>query len=164
MPSPVLVTLSEEAIDSILAIEDTVDHPTWNRRLIAGEFGNSFSTIYGARLHGDLLGYLIIHAVLDEVHIVNLAVRKQERRQGIARFLLGAAIEDLYWQGARKAYLEVRVSNEPAQKLYESFGFQQAGVRKEYYSNNKEDALILQVQIQDFYDSYCMPADRVANQ
>jgi ribosomal-protein-alanine N-acetyltransferase len=164
MSSPILVTLSEEAVDAIVEIEQTVDHPTWNKRLLGGEFHNSFSKVYGARLNGKLISYLIVHTVLDEVHIVNLAVHADSRRQGVARFMLRAVFEDLYWEGARKAYLEVRVSNTAAQNLYESFTFKQVGVRKQYYSNNKEDALVLQIELQDFFDRFCAQEDRVANE
>lgn len=164
MPSPVLVTLGEEAIDAILAIEQTVAYPTWNRRLVVGEFQNTFSTVYGARLRGKLAGYLIVHTVLDEVHIVNLAVAENSRRQGIARFILTSVFEDLFWSGSRKAYLEVRVSNTAAQHLYNSLGFEQVSIRKEYYSNNREDALVLQVDLQDFFERYCATGERVANE
>ena len=85
MSAPVLVILDENAIDGIVAIEETTAHPTWNRRLVASEFDNTFSTIYGARLKGQLVAYLILHTVIDEVHVVNLAVAHSYRRQGIAR-------------------------------------------------------------------------------
>ena len=78
--------------------------------------------------------------------------------------MLARVFEDLYWQGCRKAYLEVRESNKAAQKLYDSFGFNQVALRKEYYSNNKEDALVLQIELQTFFEAHCSQEDRVANQ
>ena len=96
-----------------------------------------------AEVDGRLAGYAGMWHIVDEGHITNVAVHPDFRRkhigQAIISVLLGAAEE----VGAMSQTLEVRVSNEPAQKLYSKFGFKSAGVRKGYYEDNKEDAMIM---------------------
>lgn len=88
-------------------------------------------------------GYVIFWIVSDEMHILNLAVHPQHRRQGIARALLLEAIDQGKGWGARTIWLEVRPSNTPARALYESVGFKEMGRRHHYYEDTREDALLL---------------------
>ncbi|MBM4285689.1 MAG: ribosomal-protein-alanine N-acetyltransferase [Deltaproteobacteria bacterium] len=89
------------------------------------------------------LGYLIYWQVVNEMHILNLAVHPRHRRRGLGRALLGAALDQARRNGAATAWLEVRPSNLPAQSLYASLGFHQVAVRPHYYQDNQEDALLL---------------------
>jgi ribosomal-protein-alanine N-acetyltransferase len=93
--------------------------------------------------NGRIVGFCSFWRVLDELHINNLAVLPEFRREGIASALLTRVLQEGAGLGARRATLEVRRSNEPARLLYERFGFSIAGVRHGYYSNPIEDALIL---------------------
>lgn len=79
----------------------------------------------------------------DHVHIANLAVAPGYRRQGFARWLLAHALAEAAQAGAHTAALEVRTSNQAAQALYASFGFQVAATRRGYYQDNQEDALLM---------------------
>lgn len=90
-----------------------------------------------------VVGYLCLWVVGDELHINNLAVHPQHRRQGIARRLLAAAFEIGRKQKTKTAILEVRGSNKAAQALYESLGFKVVGARRHYYAHPSEDALIM---------------------
>ena len=81
--------------------------------------------------------------VYDELHINTIAVDARLRRQGLATALMSRLLADAAAQGARRTYLEVRRSNLPAQRLYESLGFTVAAVRRSYYSHPEEDALVL---------------------
>jgi ribosomal-protein-alanine N-acetyltransferase len=81
--------------------------------------------------------------VFDEIHVQNLAVHPLHRRLGLARHLLEHALTDGRRSGADKAQLEVRCSNHPAMKLYESLGFRIVGERKDYYTRPREDAIVL---------------------
>ena len=88
-------------------------------------------------------GYVVFWVVAEEMHLLNLAVRPDQRRQGIARVLLCEALEQSRAQGAKVAWLEVRPSNTAARTLYESFGFKEVGCRRGYYDDTKEDAILL---------------------
>jgi ribosomal-protein-alanine N-acetyltransferase len=81
--------------------------------------------------------------VFDEIHINNLAIRPQYRQRGIGTALLHHVLAAARQLGARRATLEVRASNDGARRLYERLGFYVAGIRRNYYSNPVEDALIL---------------------
>jgi [ribosomal protein S18]-alanine N-acetyltransferase len=95
---------------------------------------------------GDVAGYLITQWVLDEVHILNIAVARDRQRQGIARVLLNELFCLAAAHGMCDMFLEVRASNAAAQALYRAFGFQDISSRKRYYSDG-EDALIMQAAI-----------------
>ena len=88
-------------------------------------------------------GYVSIWFVTDEAHITGIAVRQPYRQRGIGELLLLGSLELALSRRCRTATLEVRVSNTPAQALYEKYGFQRKGVRKGYYSDNREDALVM---------------------
>ena len=92
---------------------------------------------------GAIVAFCAVWIIFDELHINTLAVHPRWRRQGVASLLLTHVLDDAVRQGAGKATLEVRRSNEGALKLYERFGFEVGGVRKEYYRQPVEDALIL---------------------
>jgi len=91
-------------------------------------------------------GYVGIWLVLEEAHITAVAVRQCYQRRGIGELLMMGALELAVTQHCHTATLEVRVSNIPAQALYEKYGFRQTGLRKGYYNDNREDALIMSTQ------------------
>jgi ribosomal-protein-alanine N-acetyltransferase len=93
----------------------------------------------------------------DECHIVIIATRPGERRRGIGELLLIGAVEDALKRGSRIITLEVRASNEAARALYRKYGFEDAGRRKRYYSDNKEDAIIMTtrpIQSMDYREAF----------
>jgi ribosomal-protein-alanine N-acetyltransferase len=92
---------------------------------------------------GKLLGYLIFYDVVDECHILNVAVDPKERKKGIATALLNRLEEEMALRKVATIFLEVRSQNEKAQTLYRRFGYQMIGKRKEYYQNDHDDALVL---------------------
>jgi ribosomal-protein-alanine N-acetyltransferase len=121
-------------------------YPTpWSRSMFAGELAKPSSVSLGAFESdtGWLVGYLIVSRYVDAWHIMNLAVHPDHRRHGIARHLL----EELFVltaADAQRGYtLEVRLSNGVAISLYEHMGFRTTGVRRGYYTDNREDALIM---------------------
>jgi [ribosomal protein S18]-alanine N-acetyltransferase len=121
-------------------------YPTpWSRSMFAGEIAKPSSICLGAfeAETGVLLGYLIISRYVDAWHVMNVAVEPEYRRRGIATALLDRLFE-LTADDARRGYtLEVRVSNTQAIALYEGLGFQSRGVRRGYYTDNREDALVM---------------------
>jgi [ribosomal protein S18]-alanine N-acetyltransferase len=121
-------------------------YPTpWSRSMFAGELAKPSSISLGAfdPETDDLLGYLIISRYVDAWHVMNLAVAPKYRRRRIAAGLLDRLFELTANEGRRGYTLEVRVSNEIAIKLYEQAGFKARGIRRGYYTDNREDALIM---------------------
>jgi ribosomal-protein-alanine acetyltransferase len=98
---------------------------------------------WAAELGGRVTGILIGRAAADEFEILNLAVAKAHRRRGIATQLFAAALEHARTVGAKKAYLEVRATNEGAIAFYSRMGFRVSGRRPNYYRNPVEDAVLL---------------------
>ena len=98
--------------------------------------------------HGIVIGYAIAIAVMDEAEILNLAVRKSNRGLGLGGNLLDAALEEAISRGAEQVFLEVRESNGPARKLYDSRGFTEVSRRRGYYRSPVEDALVLRLAVQ----------------
>jgi [ribosomal protein S18]-alanine N-acetyltransferase len=136
---------SPSQIDDILAVEEASFTSPWTREMYLAELSNTgVSYFYLARTEaGQVIGFCSFWRVLDELHINNLAVLPEHRRAGIGTDLLLRVLADGAAFGAKRATLEVRRSNEAAQKLYEKFGFTVEGVRRLYYSSPPEDALVL---------------------
>ena len=121
-------------------------YPTpWSRSMFAGELAKPSSISLGAfdPETEALLGYLIISRYVDAWHVMNLAVAPKFRRRQIASSLLERLFEMTSSEGRRGYTLEVRVSNDVAIKLYEQAGFKARGIRRGYYTDNREDALIM---------------------
>jgi ribosomal-protein-alanine N-acetyltransferase len=119
----------------------------WSRSMFAGELAKPSSICLGALQADDedaaLVGYLIVSRYVDAWHVMNIAVAPEQRGRGIATMLL-ERLFDLTADDARRGYtLEVRVSNVTAIGLYERLGFQSRGIRRGYYTDNREDALIM---------------------
>ena len=92
---------------------------------------------------GGIVAYLAFRLVVDEMHVMNLAVRPEARRRGLGRFLLSRALARGARAGARRALLEVRAGNAAARTLYTQCGFVPLGLRKQYYALPPDDALVL---------------------
>jgi [ribosomal protein S18]-alanine N-acetyltransferase len=135
-------------LDGILAVDAaTFDRP-WTRAMYEWEWTHSdVARFYVARTAGAGGGAVIAYCagwiIFDELHINNLAVDPSWRRRGIASALLTFVLREAAAEGAARATLEVRRSNEAARRLYETFGFAFAGVRTAYYREPVEDALVL---------------------
>ena len=117
----------------------------WSRSMFAGELSKPSSICLGAyeEESGELVGYLIVSRYVDAWHVMNVAVDPSRRRNGIATVLLRRLFELTAGDGRRGYTLEVRVSNRGAIELYQRLGFQPRGIRRGYYTDNREDALIM---------------------
>jgi ribosomal-protein-alanine N-acetyltransferase len=113
--------------------------------MFASELAKPSSICLGAFDEGrdELVGYLVISRYVDAWHVMNVAVAPTHRRRGIASTLLEKLFELTAGRGRRGYTLEVRVSNQEAIALYERLGFKARGVRRGYYTDNREDALIM---------------------
>ena len=133
-------------VRSIWEIEKLSYPAPWSLWCFLAEYANSKSTLLIAGPPPpepwETWGFAVFWVVADEMHLLNLAVHPAQRRRGIARFLLTAALDKARAQGAAVVWLEVRPSNAAALSLYHSFGFKEIGIRPGYYTDNGEDALI----------------------
>ena len=120
----------------------------WSEKSVTSELTNPLSLWLVAEEENAVAGYVGSQTVMDETDMMNVAVHPDHRRKGIAKALVDALVEALREKGSRCLTLEVRASNAPAIGLYEKLGFQQVGLRKNYYRNPKEDALILRKEWQ----------------
>ena len=151
MPSWSLEPLTPADLDEVLAIEQASFPTPWSRGAFLYEMKqNPAARCWVARGSGSappVLGYLCLWEIPPEIHITNLAVHPEWRRQGIARVLLTATLEDARRRGLTLALLEVRPNNAEAVGLYEGLGFQIVGRRKGYYFDTGEDALLMQANL-----------------
>jgi [ribosomal protein S18]-alanine N-acetyltransferase len=132
-------------LDAIEEIERSSYPTPWSRSMFAGELAKPSSLCVGGYDPDSsrLISYLIVSRYVDAWHIMNLAVHPAWRRLGVASRLLDELFE-LTSGDARRGYtLEVRISNVSAVALYEHYGFEASGVRRGYYTDNREDALIM---------------------
>ena len=144
------VELRQLALDDLEAIDEIERraYPTpWSRSMFAGELAKPTSICLGGfeaeGEEGALVGYLIVSRYVDAWHVMNVAVDPAQRGRGVATMLLERVFE-LTIDDARRGYtLEVRVSNATAIALYERLGFESRGLRRAYYTDNREDALIM---------------------
>jgi len=144
MASEIIIRRMTEAdVDGVAAVEAATFPTPWSRDAFDSEMRNVAARYLVAEKEGKVIGYAGAWIILDESHITNIAVLKEERGQGIGRRLTEGLIQYLSNLGAAYATLEVRKSNEVAQNLYKSLGFIKLGVRKRYYEDNGEDALIM---------------------
>jgi len=132
-------------LDAVMEIERRSFPQPWSPGLFLHELKVPFSRTTVARQQNgssDILGYVCRWHVGDEVHILNLAVHPEQRRSGIARLLVEQVVNEADARGAQMITLEVRRGNEPAIALYQSFGFRETGVRRNYYARG-EDAIVM---------------------
>jgi ribosomal-protein-alanine N-acetyltransferase len=138
--------LAPRDLDAIDEIE-RASYPTpWSRSMFAGELSKPSSICLGAfdvEAGGVLVGYAIVSRYVDAWHVMNIAVAPSSRRRGIAIALLDRLFEATASDSRRGYTLEVRVSNDAAISLYERMGFHRRGIRRGYYTDNREDALIM---------------------
>jgi [ribosomal protein S18]-alanine N-acetyltransferase len=131
-------------LDAVERIEHAAYPAPWSRAMFAGELAKPGSICLGGfGPGGELVAFLIVSRYVDAWHVMNLAVAPEHRGVGIAAALMQALLERTAADGSRGYTLEVRVSNTPAIRLYERLGFVGKGVRRGYYTDNREDALIM---------------------
>lgn len=150
MTNVVLRSMTEQDIDGVLSVEHESFSVPWNRSAFHNEVTNNRFALYVvAESDGEIIGYAGMWLIIDEAHITNVAVLPNYRGKRIGKALLTKIMEMARAYGAIKMTLEVRASNEVAKRLYRQFGFEMKGVRKNYYSDNQEDAEIMWVNLYD---------------
>jgi ribosomal-protein-alanine N-acetyltransferase len=131
-------------VDGVMAVEKDSFSTPWSRSAFEEELAqNRLARYIVAEEDGQVVGYAGMWLVINEAHVTNVAVSGSRRGEGIGRLLMETLMEIARENGMESMTLEVRVSNMVARHLYETLGFTEAGIRKNYYSETKEDALIL---------------------
>ena len=138
-----IIPMNESHVAQVAALEKQCFYDPWSENSVASELENPLSLWLIAEEDGAVCGYVGSQTVLDETDMMNIAVHPDCRRKGIAADLITELVSRLKARGSRVLRLEVRESNFSAIALYEALGFTQLGLRKNYYRNPKENALIL---------------------
>lgn len=141
-------------IDSVIELEKRAygDHH-WSKESFVNELSNDLAKYFCAAINSQLVAYCGCWQILEEAHVTNIAVSPDFRRKYIGEALLVRIIDECYKNMVKFITLEVRVSNIAAISLYEKYGFKSLGVRKGYYQDNNEDALIMWTE-NIFYDKF----------
>ena len=135
--------LSTAELPEIEAIEKRAYKTPWSRSMFASELSKASSICLGAFEEDRLVGYVVNSRYVDAWHVMNVAIDPDYQRRGIATRLLQRLFELTGDDNERGYTLEVRVSNKAAIRLYERLGFERHGIRRGYYTDNREDALIM---------------------
>lgn len=139
----IITNMTAQHVSQVAELEKLCFSDPWSEKSVASELDNKLAWWLVATDGDRVAGYVGSQTVMGETDMMNIAVHPDYRRRGLAEALVNALVEDLKKQESHCLTLEVRASNEAAQKLYEKLGFAQVGLRKNYYRNPREDALIL---------------------
>ena len=131
-------------IEQVIAIDRLSFSLPWPERSFRFELtDNPASRCWVAEVDGKIAGMIVVWLIVNEVHVATIATHPDFRRQGIAKNLLSHALQHLSTEGAQSSFLEVRASNLAAQEMYRKFGYEESGVRRRYYRDNDEDAILM---------------------
>jgi ribosomal-protein-alanine N-acetyltransferase len=140
--------MREEDIDQVLEVEHASFTLPWSREAFYNELHNNKFAVYIVLEHEErIIGYCGVWIVIDEAHVTNVAILPEYRGRKLGDAMMRKLMSVAREMGARSMTLEVRVSNYIAQSLYRKMGFQNGGIRKNYYSDNLEDALVMWVNL-----------------
>ena len=147
--------MQKSDLDDVISIEaKAYGEHHWSKDSFMSELSNDLAKYFSVfNTDGQLIGYCGCWQILEEAHITNIAVSPDYRRKHIGEALLTTIIDECYRNMAKYITLEVRVGNKPAIAVYEKYGFKALGVRKGYYQDNNEDALIMWTE-NIFYDKF----------
>ncbi len=146
-----LIPLADEYVDKVHEIEKISYKVPWSKFGFYAEIRNPFSLSYVLFLDDKIVGYIVLWDYGKSLHIANITVHPDYRRMGLGRFMIRFAKQKAKERGIRFLTLEVRKSNLPARRLYESEGFVEIGLLRGYYPGDFEDAIIYQ------YKAPCPP-------
>jgi ribosomal-protein-alanine N-acetyltransferase len=137
-----------EDLKAVHAIERKSFSLPWSLESFRAELeNNEYACYFCLIVEGKVAGYMGLWEIINEGHITNIAISPEYRCRGFGEFLIGSVMRIMSGKGMKRMTLEVRVSNLAARQLYERLGFVALGVRKGYYSDNHEDALIMWAEL-----------------
>lgn len=140
--------MHETDLSDVVRIERASFPTPWSETLFYNELQKEHAVTRVARTDNRIAGYIVANRVIDEGHILDLAVDPVFRRSGIASALVQDVLNHLKENRCHAIFLEVRASSTAARRLYEGFGFSVLGIRKRYYSSPEEDAVLMAVKIE----------------
>lgn len=143
----ILRKMTKNDVDGVYAVEVKSFSEPWSKESIKGELKNKLSHYIVCEVDGKIVGYIGSWIIIDEAHITNVAVDPAYRGNKIGSLLIEELVKYSKENRIKAITLEVRISNIVAQNLYKKYGFLPGGVRKEYYQDNKEDAMIMWKEI-----------------
>ncbi|MFH1282607.1 MAG: ribosomal protein S18-alanine N-acetyltransferase [bacterium] len=135
--------MQESDLEEVLEIEEASFPTPWTKHAFMREMLLPLSHFWVVLYRTEVIGYIGYWYIEGEVQILNLAVKDEFRKKGIAKQMLMYILDVVYNNGAKSIYLEVRRSNLVAQKLYKSLGFEVSGYRSNYYEHESEDAILM---------------------
>ncbi len=135
--------MTEPQLDRVYEIEKACFANPWSRQSLEAQLGSDTSLFLTAVEQGEVIGYIGMSAVVDEGYIYNVAVEEKHRRRGVGSALIGELVTYCQKHSFSFLTLEVRPSNQNAVSLYSKFGFIKVGERRDYYSNPRENALLM---------------------
>ena len=138
--------MTPDDLEEIMAIEEVSFDNPWQEEMFEAEMSGPISEALSVEIDGMYAGYMTCRVILDEAHLMNVAIHPDFRRRGYGRRLVQQFLDDCRERGVIVVYLEVRPSNASARKLYRRFGFRTTGVRNKYYENG-EDALLMELTV-----------------
>ena len=136
-------TMTLEDIEQVYSIEESIFSIPWSKISFENSINSKDTIFIVAEKDNKIIGYLGMYLFLEDADISNVAVEKEYRRQHIGRELLEYILSEAKSRGVKNVALEVRETNVPAIRLYESMGFKEVGIRKNYYKEPTENALIM---------------------
>jgi len=146
-----IVEMTPDDLNEVLEIEKSSFPTPWSKELFLKELHSKSSKIFLAKSNYQkkqrVLGYIAIWFVNEEVHILNLASHPNFRRSGVAKSLIEYSLSFSFQIGARRVFLDVRETNHAALSLYKKYGFKPVGIRKGYYSDTQEDAIVMLLEM-----------------
>ena len=143
MQKIVIELMKVDDIKNVLEVEEKSFTIPWHKESFENELKNNLALYLVAKVENKAVGYVGVWRVLDEGHITNVAVHPDFRGRGIAKALVSELLLLCEKDGITSFTLEVRKSNVIAQNIYKSLGFKEEGIRKRYYEDNNEDAIIM---------------------
>ena len=156
--------MTKEDIEDVISIEaEAYGEHHWSKEAFYSELSNNLAKYFVAKtVDNKLIGFAGYWGIIDEAHVTTIAVDPDYRRQYVGEVLLVTMLQGCYKEMFKYLTLEVRESNLPAIKLYEKYGFKSFGVRKGYYQDNNENALIMWTE-NIFWDKFkCMYEENLA--
>ena len=140
--------MTVDDLDQVMEVEVNSFTIPWSQEAFFNELTkNQFARYLIVEVDQKVVGYCGVWIIIDEAHITNIALLPEYRGLKLGEALMGKVMELAREMGALRVTLEVRVSNERAQNLYRKFGFEEGAIRKQYYTDNMEDALVMWVNL-----------------